>query len=164
MSKGVLTFFCGKMGAGKTTKAREIAGSTNAVLMSEDEWLAAVYPGKIASLDDYLGYSALLKPQIKKLVQSILTAGADVVMDFPGNTPSQRQWFRGVFSEIQAPHNLIYIDLPNHVCKAQVAQRRIEQPERSATDTEAMFEQVTKYFVPPAVDEGFHITVVTRDI
>lgn len=39
MSKGVLTFFCGKMGAGKSTKAIEIAEEDNAVLFSEDEWL-----------------------------------------------------------------------------------------------------------------------------
>lgn len=149
MDKGVLTFFCGKMGAGKTTKAREIARSTNAVLISEDEWLAAVYPGRITSLKAYLKYSARLKPQIKKLAQSILTAGTDVIMDFPANTMSQRQWFRDIFSEIQAPHNLIVIDLPNEICKAQVAKRRIEQPERAATDTVEMFEQFTQYFAPP---------------
>ena len=37
MNKGTLTFFCGKMGSGKSTKAREIAQKNNAVLLSEDE-------------------------------------------------------------------------------------------------------------------------------
>ena len=53
MNKGTLTFFCGKMGSGKSTKAREIAQKNNAVLLSEDEWLASVYPNKISSLNDY---------------------------------------------------------------------------------------------------------------
>ena len=89
-------------------------------------------------------------------------AGTDVVMDFPANTLAQREWFREIFSEIQAGHRLIYIDLPDEVCKAQVAKRRIEQPQRAATDTPEMFEQITRYFVPPATDEGFNTTVVAN--
>ena len=160
MNKGELTFFCGKMGAGKSTKAREIAQASNVVLLSEDEWLEALYPYTISSLEDYIKYSALLKPQMKKLVQSILTAGTNVVMDFPANTIKQRDWFKGIFSEIQAPHKLIYIDLTDDVCKEQIAKRRTEQPEMRATDTEDMFEKVTRYFVPPTSDEGFNITVL----
>jgi len=59
MNKGTLTFFCGKMGAGKSTKASEIAQKSNAVLLSEDEWLASLYPNKISSLNDYIEYSNL---------------------------------------------------------------------------------------------------------
>ena len=162
MNKGTLTFFCGKMGSGKSTKAREIAQKNNAVLLSEDEWLASVYPNKISSLNDYIEYSNLLKPHIKKLVQSMLSAGTNVVMDFPANTLSQRDWFRSIFSEIEAPHNLIYIDLPNADCLKQIEKRRKEQPERSATDTPDMFEQVTKYFMAPIPDEGFNLIAVAK--
>jgi adenylate kinase family enzyme len=163
MNRGSLTFFSGKMGAGKTTKSREIAQKLNAVLISEDEWLEAIYPNSIASLEDYIKYSARLKPQMKKLVQSILAAGTDVVMDFPANTVSQRNWFKGIFSEIQAPHELVYIDLPDNMCLEQVGKRRIEQPERATTDTEAMFEQVTRHFVAPTSDEGFNINVIAEN-
>ena len=52
------------MGAGKSIKAIQLANDKNAVLLSEDEWLAALYPNKISSLEDYLEYSNLLKPQI----------------------------------------------------------------------------------------------------
>ena len=163
MKKGVLTFFCGKMGAGKSTKAGEIAKELNAVLLSEDEWLTSLYPNKISSLNDYIEYSNLLKPQMKSLVQSILASGTDVVMDFPANTLSQRDWFRIIFSEIDAPHNLVYINLPNEICLKQIDKRRIEQPERAATDTPAMFEQVTRYFTAPTLDEGFNVTMVTQN-
>jgi shikimate kinase len=164
MNKGNLTFFCGKMGAGKTTKSCEIAQKSNAVLVSEDEWLESIYPNKIASLQDYIKYSNRLKPQIKRLVQSILTTGTDVVMDFPANTIEQREWLKSIFSEIKAHHNLIYIDLPNEVCLKQIAKRRSEQPERSATDSVEMFELVTKYFVEPKPDEGFNITLVAEKV
>lgn len=163
MNKGKLTFFCGKMGAGKSTKASEIAQKSNAVLLSEDEWLASLYPNKISSLNDYIEYSNLLKPQIKKLVQSMLSSGTNVVMDFPANTLSQRDWFRSIFSEIEAPHNLVYIDLSNEVCLKQIEKRRKEQPERMATDTPDMFEQVTKYFMAPTAEEGFNTTKVAQN-
>ncbi|PPD50944.1 MAG: cell division protein ZipA [Methylobacter sp.] len=156
MPKGTLIFFCGKMGAGKSTKSQEIALERNAVLLSEDEWLTSIYPNMIASLEDYVKYSSQIKPPIKRLVQSILNTATDVVMDFPANTVSQREWFREIFSEVEACHQLIYIDISNEICLEQIEKRRIEQPERAATDTAEMFAQVTKYFVEPAAEEGFN--------
>jgi len=160
MDKGLLTFFCGKMGAGKSTKAAQIAESNNAVLLSEDEWLEALYPQQIRSLEDYIKYSALLRPQIKKLAQSILLTGTDVVLDFPANTIKQREWFRSIYSEVDGRHSLVFIDVPDDICIEHIEKRRVEQPDRSATDTVEMFEQVNKFFVPPSDAEGFDITTV----
>lgn len=159
MKKGVLIFFCGKMGAGKSTKARNIALELNAVLLSEDEWLESLYPNKITSLEDYIRYSNLLKPQIKKLVQTILLTGTNVVMDFPANTINQRKWFKGIFSEIETHHELVYINLSDEACLNQIDKRRFENPERAKTDNKKMFEQVTKYFVEPQSEEEFNIIV-----
>ena len=163
MNKGVLIFFCGKMGAGKSTKSSEISLERNAVFLSEDEWLESLYPNKITSLEDYVKYSNQLKPQIKKLVQAILVSGTDVVMDFPANTTSQRDWFRSIFSEINASHELVYIDLANEDCLKQIEKRRIQQPERAKTDTKEMFEKVTKYFLEPQSEEGFNLTRIERN-
>lgn len=157
----MLFVLCGKMGAGKSTKAVELANDRNAVLLSEDEWLESLYPNKIQGLEDYVKYSNRLKPLVKALVQNMLNTGMTVVMDFPANTTKQREWFKSIFSEVGADHKLIYLNVPNEVCLAQIAKRRIEQPQRAATDTEAMFEQVTKYFVAPSSDEGFNITEIS---
>jgi len=158
MKKGTLIFFCGKMGSGKSTKSREIALQRNAVLLSEDEWLGALYPNAIVMLQDYVKYSNMLKPQMKKLVQSILLTGTDVVMDFPANTVAQREWFKGIFTEVEAPHSLLFIDVPDEECLRRIEGRRITQPERAATDTVEMFTQVTKFFAAPTCEEGFNIT------
>lgn len=163
MTSGVLIFFCGKMGAGKSTRSREYAQERNAVLLSEDEWLAAIYPDSIKTLSDYVTYSGRLKPQIKKLVQSMLLTGTNVVMDFPANTVAQRAWFKGLFSEVQAEHELVYIDRSDATCLAHIAQRRKEQPHRAATDTAEMFEQVNRHFVAPRPEEGFNTTVISAD-
>ncbi|RRC96760.1 ATP-binding protein [Amphritea balenae] len=164
MKKGELIFFCGKMGAGKSTKASEISQDRNAVLLSEDEWLESLYPNKVSSLYDYVKYSNLIKPQIKKLVQSILATGTDVVMDFPANTISQREWFREIYAEVGAPHHMVYLDIPNNICLEQIAQRRIDQPQRAATDTVEMFEAVTKFFAAPKPEEGFNITKIVQNV
>jgi predicted kinase len=88
--KGKLIFFCGKMGSGKSTKARELKNEYDAILFSEDEWLEALYPEEIKVFDDYIKYSSRLKPILKKHVQTLLNSGISVIMDFPANTYHQQ--------------------------------------------------------------------------
>ncbi|MCM3034232.1 MULTISPECIES: ATP-binding protein [unclassified Niallia] len=154
---GTLYFFCGKMGAGKSTKSKQLAIDKHAVLLSEDDWLSSLYPNQITSFEDYLKFSAQLKPFVKKHVQNILSVGTDVVMDFPANTQNLRKWFLNIASEVNASHQLIFLNLNNELCLRQIAQRRIEQPEREAFDTEAMFIHVTKFFEAPVASEGLNI-------
>jgi len=154
---GTLIFFCGKMGAGKSTKSKKLADERSAVLLSEDDWLQALYPNQITTLNDYVRYADLLKPQIKALVQSILLAGTDVVMDFPANTTRQRQWLKTIYAEVEASHLLMYVNRTDDMCLQQIEQRRIDQPDRASTDTKEMFDQVTKHFSEPLTSEGFTV-------
>lgn len=154
---GTLYFFCGKMGAGKSTKSKQLAIEKQAVLLSEDEWLSSLYPNQISTFEDYLKFSAQFKPMVKKLVQNLLSVGTNVVMDFPGNTQKQRKWFLDIVLEINANHQLIYLNLNNEQCLRQIAQRRKEQPERAAFDTEETFLYVTKFFEAPKASEGLNI-------
>ena len=86
-----------------------------------------------------------------------MSVGTHVVMDFPGNTQKQRKWFLDIASEVNANHQLIYLNLNNQQCLRQIAQRRNEQPERAAFDTEATFIEVTKFFETPEASEGLNI-------
>jgi adenylate kinase family enzyme len=61
-SNETLIFFCGKMGSGKTTLSFEVAKSMGAIRLSEDDWLAALYPTEIEVFNDYIKYSSRLKP------------------------------------------------------------------------------------------------------
>ena len=163
-SNGTLIFFCGKMGAGKSTKSQQLALDRNAVLISEDEWLASLYPNQIASFEDYIKFSGQLKPLVKSHVQNILSAGTNVVMDFPANTVSQRKWFKAIVSEIDAPHELIYLNTSEEICLKQIAQRCIERPERANFDTEEVFHHVTSFFEEPNAEEGLNITRIDRKV
>ena len=158
----MLILLCGKMGAGKSTKSSDLAMEHDAILLSEDVWLESLYPNQIHSVEDYVKYSNLIKPLVKSIVQSMLRSGSRVVMDFPANTISQRAWLKSIFFEIGAAHELIYLDVPNEVCLKQIAKRRLEKPERAATDSEEMFVQMTRYFVEPSPEEGFNLTKIVR--
>jgi shikimate kinase len=47
-----LIFLCGKMVAGKSTLARDLAKRENAILLVQDELLDALSPGEITDLRD----------------------------------------------------------------------------------------------------------------
>ncbi|WP_293631099.1 ATP-binding protein [Shewanella sp. CG12_big_fil_rev_8_21_14_0_65_47_15] len=157
---GSLVFVCGKMGAGKSTLSRQLAEAENCILISEDEWLAALYPDEINDFDAYLSYSARLKPLLKKHVQELLCSGVSVVMDFPANTVNQRLWFRSIFTDSGAAHKLIYLNHSDALCLSQLDKRRQSHPERAMFDTEAMFWHVSGYFQPPTMAEGFDLEVI----
>ena len=148
------------MGAGKSTKAMEMAREIGAILLSEDDWLSKIYPEEINNFNDYLKYSSRLKPLIKTHVQNILKSGVSVVMDFPGNTRTQRAWFKEIFLEFNLPHRLVYLEADDQLCLKRIAHRRKAHPERAKFDTEEVFRHVTSYFQPPCTTEGFKIEVV----
>ncbi len=45
-SSATLHFLCGKIASGKSTLAQQLVRGQQAVLLSEDTWLAALYPDK----------------------------------------------------------------------------------------------------------------------
>lgn len=158
--KGTLIFFCGKMGAGKSTLSHKISQELHAILVSEDDWLTAIYPEEIQNFDDYLKYSSRLKPLLKSHIRSILNSGISVVMDFPANTKNQRAWFKDIFLVEGIPHKLIHLDVDDEICLERIAKRRKTNPERVQFDTEEVFRHVTSFFQPPSADEGFSVEVM----
>lgn len=163
-NQGKLFFFCGKMGAGKSTQSKTVAAANNAVLISEDDWLSAHYPAQIQTFDDYIKYSNLIKPFVRNHVQNLLNTGVNVVMDFPANTVRQRSWFTSLCLEVNSEHALYYLDVSDEQCLVQIAKRRDEQPERAHFDTEAVFHHVTQYFEAPADSENLNLVRLTGNI
>ena len=84
--RAVLYFLCGKMAAGKSTHARRLAARRRAVLLVLDEFLAALYPGQVQSIADFVEYSARVRRALSPHIRTLLSQGVSVVLDFPGNT------------------------------------------------------------------------------
>jgi hypothetical protein len=82
------------------------------------------------------------------------------VFDFAGNTPKDRAWVRSVFESAGAGHMLHVIVASDALCKLRFRLRNETKPAGlyCGTVTEARFDEVTRYFVPPADQENFEIT------
>lgn len=143
--------------------SKKLASDRNAILISEDIWLLKLYPEEISTFDDYLTYSSRLKPVVSQHVQNILAWGISVVLDFPGNVPSQRQWFRSIFEAAKVNHVLHYIVAPDSLCKEQLQKRNAEKPEGSTVMSKTEFDYTNAYFQPPTADEGFNIIRYDRN-
>ena len=91
-------------------------------------------------------------------IQSILSAGISVVLDFPFNTANTRAWGHSLFRAACCEHQLHYLDVSDEICKSRLRVRNAlgEHPFQT---TEAQYELITRYFVPPELSEGFNIVV-----
>jgi predicted kinase len=164
MSKpGTLYCFCGKMAAGKSTLARELAERTAGILLVQDEWLGHLFPGDIVDIPAFAKLSARLRAALTDHICALLSRGIPVVLDFAGNTRTQRHWFRELFERANAHHELHFIDVPDALCRTQLRDRSRHLPESAAWTSDAEFDAITKFFQPPAADEGFNVIRHTRD-
>src|SRR5215203_5698137 len=105
-----LIFLCGKMAAGKSTLARDLAQRENAVLLVQDELLDHLFPGEITDIPGFIKYSSRLRNALGPHVCALLSKGISVVLDFPANTKAQRTWFRELFERANAEHELHFVD------------------------------------------------------
>lgn len=152
----VLHLVCGKIAAGKSTLTRQLVAQPRTLLISEDVWLSQLYTDEIHTLGDYVRRSGQLRNALAPHIESLLKAGLSVVLDFPANTLGNRGWMKGIIDSAGVSHTLHYLDASDEVCKARLRERNAAGT-HPFTPSDAEFDEITRYFVPPASDEGFHI-------
>jgi predicted kinase len=149
---------CGKIAAGKSTLARQLAEAPATVLVSQDHWLSHLYKDELQTVADFIRYSGRLRAAMSSHLQAVLAAGVSVVLDFPANTVALRQWMRGIYIDAGADHRLHFLDVPDEICRARLHARNAGgMHEYAASDAE--FDEITRYFLPPSPQEGFTIIV-----
>ena len=157
ITSATLMFLCGKMAAGKSTLARELAERRNAILLVQDELLEHLFAGEITDVPGFIERSSRVRRALTAHICAVLSKGIPVVLDFPGNTTTQRAWFRELFERAHVEHELHFIDASDAVCKRQLRERSRHVPTGTPWTTDAEFETVTVYFQPPSEDEGFNV-------
>jgi len=151
-----LHLLCGKIASGKSTLSAKLGSSPGTVIVREDLWLAALFAEEMHSISDYVQYSSRLRSAMKPHLVSLLKAGLSVVLDFPANTQTNREWMMSIIKESGASNKLHYLNVSDDVCKSRLRVRNAEGGhEFSATDQQ--FEMITRYFSEPMADEGFDI-------
>lgn len=151
-----LHLMCGKIAAGKSTLTEKLAAAPNTIILSEDDLLSSLYPGEIRTLSDYVRCSARLRSAIGPHIESLLRAGISVVLDFQANTINSRDWMRQIFVRAGADHQLHFLDVPDEICMARLRQRNASGT-HGFTASDAEFDLITSYFVPPSEAEGFNV-------
>ena len=142
--------------------ARKIAEKTNSVLVSENDWLATLFPGEITSFAEYLDHSAQFRHAIGPHIVKLLQNGTSVVFDFGGNTPKERMWVRSLCKRNGARVVLHYVKASDEFCKRQLQQRNEDLPAGSQPTSDAEFDELTKYFIPPERSENFEIVEYSK--
>lgn len=154
----ILHMVCGKIASGKSTLTARLGEAPRTVLLSEDKWMACLYPNEIHTLTDYVSRAARLRVVLTEHVQALLATGICVVLDFPFNTVSTRSWGRSLFQAVACEHRLHYLDVSDETCKSRLTARNVSGEHPFQTSKE-QYDQITRYFVPPEPSEGFNIIV-----
>lgn len=153
-----LHMLCGKIAAGKSSLAAQLGAAPLTVIVSEDQWLFHLFGSEMASVEDYVRCAATLRRAMAPHVAALLKAGMSVVLDYPANTLANRAWMKAIAGEAGVAHRLHWLDVPDEVCRARLRARNAAgEHEFAATD--AQFDQITAYFVPPTAAEGLEIVV-----
>ncbi len=155
-----LYLLCGKIAAGKSTLARRLASQPATLLITEDHWTSNLFADDLKTIDDYTRYSARLRAAMGPHVVDILRQGLSVVLDFQANTVGVRTWMRSLIAQSGANHELHLLDMPDTICKQRLRERNTAG-EHPFQVSDAEYELFTRYFVPPAPDEGFKVVVHT---
>ncbi|CAM8204749.1 TPA: AAA family ATPase [Morganella morganii] len=156
-SSATLHFLCGKIASGKSTLAQQLVRGQQAVLLSEDTWLAALYPGQITQLADYIEKSRLLKSALELHLVTLLQKGITLVLDFPANTPEQRQWLKGLAEQAGCSYCCHVLNVSDEECKRRLAARNL-RGENPFTTSAEQFDLITAHFSYPSEEEELVIS------
>lgn len=152
MTRPALHLVCGKIAAGKSTLAKQLAEAPDTLLIVEDAWLHALFDDQPRTGTDYMRCSARLKGALGPHVAQLLKTGLSVVLDFAANTPQQRAALKAMAPE--GSDVIVHVlDVPDAECLTRL-QARNASGRHPFTVTDAMFHQISAYFALPEPDEG----------
>src|SRR5689334_10404190 len=113
----------GLPGAGKTTRAAELAAAHRALRLTPDEWMISLFDG---SQPD--GKRDLLEGRLIALALQVLRLGTDVVLDFGLWSRDERSALRWLARSVGARGQVIYLPVDAGVQRARVAHRQATAP------------------------------------
>ena len=153
-----LIWLCGKMAAGKSTLARDLAEREDAILLVQDEFLETLWPGEITDVPEFIDRSRRLR---KALAPHISRSSVERHVRRT-RLPRQDQGATCVVPRI----------IRARLCRTRGALCRcVRRPLQASTQkdrsrnlppgtpwtTDTDFEAITVYFQAPTEEEGFNV-------
>ncbi|MRX42278.1 AAA family ATPase [Agromyces sp. Q22] len=140
---------CGPAGAGKSTVARRLERQ-GMVRLSFDE---VAWARGIRSMPLPREVHAQIEEVLRARLFELVTAGADVVLDFSFWSRRVRESYRSLLRPLGIEPEIIYLATPREVALARVRARRLEHGD-DFTLPEEVAASYFDHFEPPTADEG----------
>ena len=156
---------CGSTGAGKSTYAKNLAKTNQALVFSIDEWMQNLFwkdTPKPSSYEWAMERVLRCEVQIWQVARNLLDLDHEVILDLGFSTKEQRERFRKL---LEATHSsqLHYLDIPADIRWQRVKARNQSQGETFQFEvTRETFDWMEKHFEAPEAEELSEATIVGR--
>ncbi len=127
-----LLLMVGLPGAGKTTRAKELAAAHGALRLTPDEWMIALFDGTQPD-----GKRDLLEGLLITVALQALRLGTSVVLDFGLWSRDERSALHWLARSAGASCQVIYLPVDQDVQRARIAYRQATAPHQTFLMTES---------------------------
>ncbi|MGW2158570.1 AAA family ATPase [Nonomuraea sp. NPDC001699] len=122
----VLLLTVGLPGAGKTTRARQLAKEHHALRLTPDEWMIPLFGEPEAD-----GKRGVLEGRLLWLALEALRLGTNVVLDFGCWSRDERSAIRWLAKSVGASCDLVYVPVDHETQRARIAHRQSTDPDQT---------------------------------
>jgi predicted kinase len=138
----------GLPGAGKTTRAKELAATHRALRLTPDEWMIPPFSDSMAD-----GKRWALEGRLISVALQALRLGTSVVLDYGLWGRDERSALRWLARSAGAPCHVVYLSVDKDVQLARVARRQASAPHQTFPMSEADLDQWREQFQIPDAAE-----------
>lgn len=138
----------GLQGAGKTTRARQLAAELNALRLTPDEWMIPLFGEPEAD-----GKRDVLEGRLLGLALEALRLGNTVVLDFGCWAREERSAIRWLVEDMGGSFELVYLPVDEETQRARVAHRQARTPHETFPMSEQELASARAFFQEPDAAE-----------
>ncbi len=144
----ILLLMVGLPGAGKTTRAKELATTHRALRLTPDHWMIPLFGDSMAD-----GKRWVLEGRLISVALQALRLGTSVVLDFGLWSRDERSALRWLARSVGASCQVVYLPVDKDVQLARVAHRQETTPHQTFPMSEADLDAWREQFQVPDAAE-----------
>ncbi|MFD7815774.1 AAA family ATPase [Streptomyces sp. NPDC059785] len=138
----------GLPGAGKTTRAEELAAAHRALRLTPDDWMLPLFGDSVAD-----GKRWVLEGRLISVALQALRLGTSVVLDYGLWGRDERSALRWLARSAGAACQVVYVPVNKDVQLARIAHRQATTPHRTFPMSETDVDRWREQFQVPDADE-----------